>query len=60
MKDLCKDIVVLKPDKGSGVSGIYAIDYDEFLINLFSDTTKFERFGADPTNTRLSTLQSYL
>ena len=32
------------------------------LVNdkLFSDTTKFKGFDADPTNIRLSTLQSYL
>ena len=35
-------------------------DYYESLNNLFSDTTKFKRLDADPTNTRLSTLQFYL
>ena len=32
------------------------------LVNdkLFSDTTKFKGFDADPTNIRLSTLQPYL
>ena len=35
-------------------------DYSEFLDKSFSDTTKFKRLDADPTNTKLSTLQSYL
>ena len=35
-------------------------DYYESLNNLFSDTTKFKRLDANPTNTRLSTLQFYL
>ena len=39
---------------------IVTTDYYESLNKLFSDTTKFKRFDADPTNTRLSTLQSYL
>ena len=35
-------------------------DYHKSLDKLFSDKTKFKRLDTDPTNTRLSTLQSYL
>ena len=60
IKELCKDTVVLKPDKGNGVVAIDMTDYYKSLDKLFSDKTKFKRLDADPTNTRLSTLQSYL
>ena len=60
IKELRKDTVILKPDKGNGVVMIVTTDYYESLNKLFSDTTKFKRLDADPTNTRLSTLQSYL
>ena len=60
IKELRKDIVILKPDKGNGVVVIDTTDYSEFLDKSFSDTTKFKRLDADPTNTKLSTLQSYL
>ena len=56
IKKLRKDTVILKPDKVNGVVVIDTTDYYESLNNLFSDTTKFKRLDADPTNTRLSTL----
>ena len=60
IKELRKDTVILKPDKGNGVVVIDTTDYCEALDKLFSDTTKFKRLDADPTSTSLSTLQSYL
>ena len=60
IKKLHKDTVILKPDKVNGVVVIDTTDYYESLNNLFSDTTKFKRLDANPTNTRLSTLQFYL
>ena len=50
----------MEPDKGNGEVVIDRTDYYESLDKLFSDTTKFKRLDADPTNIRLSTLQSYL
>ena len=58
IKELRKDTVILKPDKGNSVVVIDTTDYYESLEKLFSDTTKFKRLDADATNTRLSTLQS--
>ena len=50
----------MEPDKGNGEVVIDGTDYYESLDKLFSDTTKFKRLDADPTNARLSTLQTYL
>ena len=50
----------MEPDKGNGEVVIDRTDYYESLDKLFSDTTKFKRLDADPTNARLSTLQTYL
>ena len=60
IKELREDTVILKPDKSNGVVVIDTTGYYESLNKLFSDTTKFKRLVADSTNTRLSTLQSYL
>ena len=57
IKELRKDAVILKPDKGNGVVVIDTTDYYESLNKLFSDTTKFKRLDTDPTNTRLNILQ---
>ena len=60
MKELHKDTVMLKHDKVNGGVVIDTTDHYESLNKLFSDATKFKSFDADPTNTSLSTLQSYL
>ena len=60
IRGLRKDTVIQKPDKGNGVVVIDTTDYYESLDKLFSDTTKFKRLDADPTNTSLRTLQPYL
>ena len=49
IKELRKDTVILKPDKGNGVVVIDTTYYYESLDKLFSDTTKFRRLDADPT-----------
>ena len=60
IRELRKDTVILKPDKGSGVVVIDITDYFSTLENLFSDASKFKKLNEDPTNTRLTTLQAYL
>ena len=50
IKELCKDTVVLKPDKGNGVVAIDMTDYYKSLDKLFSDKTKFKRLDADSTS----------
>ena len=57
IKELRKDAVILKPDKGNGVVVIDSTDYYESLNKLFSDKTKFKRLDTDPTNTELNILQ---
>ena len=60
IKELRKDTVILKHDKSNGVVVIDTTGYYDSLNKIFSDTTKFKRLDTDPTNKRLSTLQSYL
>ena len=60
IKNLCIDNVLLRPDKGSGVVLLKRLDYVNKIDHLFSDRDKFRKLSADPTPTRLSTLQSYL
>ena len=50
IKELYKDTVVLKPDKGNGVVAIDMTDYYKSLDKLFSDKTKFKRLDADSTS----------
>ena len=60
IRELCKDNVILKPHKGSGVVVIDTTDYYESLNKLISDEAKFKRLDTDPNNIRLCTLQSFL
>ena len=60
IKELLKDTVILKPDKGNGIVKIGQTDYYESLDKLFSDTAKLKRLDEDPNNTRLITCKSYL
>ena len=57
INNLCKDNVILKPGKVSGVVVIDTTDYYESLSKLFSYTAKFKRLDTEPANIRLSTLQ---
>ena len=50
IKELRKDTVILKPDKGNGVIVIDTTDYYESQNKSFSDTTKFKKLDAVPTN----------
>ena len=49
-----------KNHKDNGVVVTDTTDYYESLNKLFWDATKFKRLDANPTNTRLSALQSEL
>ena len=60
IKNLRKDFVLLKADKGNGIALIKTTEYYSSLEKLFSDKTKFKQISEDPTPTRLSTLQRYL
>ena len=60
IKNLRKDFILLKPDKGNGIVLIKTTDYYSSLEKLFSDKSKFKQISEDPTPTRLSTLQRYL
>ena len=60
IKNLRKDVAILKSDKGNGVVLINNVDYYQSLEHLFIDKKKFKEIGKDPTMTQLSTLQNYL
>ena len=60
MKNLRKDVAILKPDKRNGVLLINNFDYYQLLEHLFTDIKKFKQIDRDSTLTQLSTLQKYL
>ena len=60
IKNLRKELVILKQDKGNGVVLVRTIDYYNAVENLFSDPSKFKQIYNDPTPTRLTSLQRYL
>ena len=49
IKNLCKDFVLLKPDKGNGAVLIKALEYYSSLDKLFPDKLKFQQIVEDPT-----------
>ena len=60
IKELRKDTVILKSDKGNGIVKVGKTDSyqslkTESLDKLFSDTAKLKRLDVDPINARLST-----
>ena len=57
LKNLRKDVAILKPDKGNGVVLINNVDYYQSLQHLFIDIKKFKQVDRDPTLTQLSTFQ---
>ena len=59
IKNLRKELVILKPDKGNGVVLVRTIDYYTVVENLFSDTSNFKQIYNYPTPTRLTSLQRY-
>ena len=55
-----KDIVVLRPDEGSGTVVLNRNDYVSKLFDIISDTSKFKKLPADPTLLREGQLQRFL
>ena len=55
-----KDIVILRPDKGSGTVILNRDEYIKKLSDIISDTSKFKKLSADPTLLREGQLQSSL
>ena len=60
IKQLRKDIAILKPDKSNGAVLLNNKSCTTSVGNLFKDTKKFKSFESDLTITRMKTLQSYL
>ena len=60
VKNLWKDVEILKPHKWNGVVLINNVDYYLPLEHLFINHQKFKQIDKDPTMTQLSTLQNYL
>ena len=60
IKNLRKELVILKPDKENGIVLIGTNDYYTAVENLFSDKSKFKEIHDDPTPARLSSIQRYL
>ena len=55
-----KDIVVLRPDEGSGTVVLNRNDYVSKLFDIISDTSKFKKLPADPTLLREGQFQYFL
>ena len=55
-----KNIVILKPDKGNGVVVLDRADYDQGILKIISDTSKYRPIKEDPTLLREGRLQRLL
>ena len=55
-----KKIVILKPDKGNGVVILDRTVYDNSILNIISDSSKFKKLKNDPTLLREGQLQQFL
>ena len=55
-----KDIVILRPDKGSGTVILNKDEYIKKLSDIIRDTSKFKILSADPTLLREGQLQRFL
>ena len=55
-----KDIVILRPDKGSGTVILNRDDYIKKLSDIGCETSKFKKISADPTLLREGQLQRFL
>ena len=55
-----KDIVIVRPDKGSGVLILDRDIYDRKILEIINDTTKFKKLEDNPTLTREGQLQRFL
>ena len=60
IKNLRKELVILKPDKRNGIILIETNNYYTAVENLFSDKSKFKEIHEDPTAASLSSIQRYL
>ena len=54
------NLVITKPDKGNGVVILDRSKYNDVILKIISDKTKFEEIASDPTFKRESSLQRYL
>ena len=54
-----KDVVIVKPYKGSGVVILDRDIYDRKILEIINDTTKFEKLEDNPTLTREGQLQPF-
>ena len=54
LKRLCtnKDVVITRPDKGSGVVILDKTFFEEKILRLISDVNKFRKLNEGPTLTR--------
>ena len=55
-----KNIVILKPDKGIGVVVLDRTDYNQGILKIINDTSKFRPIKGDPTLLREGRLQRLL
>ena len=55
-----KNIVILKPDKGNGVVVLDRSDYDQGILKIIDDASKFRPIKEDPTLLREGRLQRLL
>ena len=53
-----KNIVILKLDKGNGVVVLDRSGYDQGILKVINDTSKFRPIREDPTSSRQGRLQS--
>ena len=60
MKQLQKDVAILKPGNGNSVVLISNPDYFKSLEGLFADHCKFQKIEKDPMVIQLLALQKYL
>ena len=60
IKNLRKELVILKPDKGNGIVLLNANDYYNGVEKLFQDKLKFKQILEEPTPSRRTPVQRYL
>ena len=55
-----KDLVIVRPDKGSGVVILDRHIYDRKILEIINDTAKFKKLNDNPSLTREGQLQNSL
>ena len=60
IKNLRKELVILKPDQGDGIVLLNANGYYNGIKKLFQDKLKFKQILEDPTPSSLTSVQRYL